>query len=154
MRFLPLFFTLLSFSICAQTDQDKEILSIVDHFFQAMADRDTAALHSIMTADGIFHAVPQGSDREPRAVSHQQFIADLAKGEEKLLERYWEPEVWIGEGIATVCAEYDFHVDGKRSHCGTDVFTFVRTKAGWKISGGVFNMKKEGCAESPLGPVE
>ncbi len=48
----------------------------------------------------------------------------------------------------------DFHADGKFSHCGIDVFNLVRMPDGWKISGGMFTMQREGCAESPLGVVE
>ena len=154
MRLLPFLFTLLSFSLHAQTDQEKEILQVVDRFFQAMADRDTSALHTIMTAEGVFYAVPIGSEKGPRAVTHRTFISDMGKGSEKLLERYWEPEVWIGNGIATLRAPYDFHADGKFSHCGIDVFNLVRMSDGWKISGGMFTMQREGCAESPLGVVE
>lgn len=154
MRLLPLLFTLLSFPIHAQTDQEKELLSVVDRFFQAMADRDTTALAATMTGEGTLHGVLLNSAREPKPTSHAQFISDIGKSDKKLLERYWSPQVFVGEGIGTVTAEYDFHVDGKLSHCGIDVFTFVRTSEGWKISGGVFNMKREGCPESPLGPVE
>ena len=114
MRLLPLLFTLLSFSLHAQTEREKELLSVVDRFFQAMADRDTLALDSILTPEGVFYAIPIASEKGPRAVSHRSFISDMGKGSEKLLERYWEPEVWIGNGIATLRAPY-------RLSCGRQI---------------------------------
>jgi ketosteroid isomerase-like protein len=152
MRTILLSLLLLPLTLQAQTEAD--ILQIVDRFFKAMADRDTTTLQAIMTTDGVFYAVPIGSEKGPRAVTHKQFISDMGKGTEKLIERYWEPQVWIGDDIATVRAEYDFHVDGKFSHCGTDVFNFIRVGDGWKMCGGLFNMKREGCLESPLGPLD
>jgi len=134
---------LLSCFCSAQSGSEKEITALVDRFFQAMADRDTLALNSIMTDDGIFHSVAPG--RPARSTTHDQFIRDIGMAEGKILERYWEPEIWVGEGIATLHAEYDLHFGGKFSHCGTDVFLFVQTADGWQISGGVFNMKREGC---------
>lgn len=151
MRSILILLLHLPFSTNAQPEPD--LLKIVDRFFQAMTDRDTITLHAIMTEEGIFHAFPIGSEKGPRAVTHQQFISDMGKGTEKILERYWEPEVWIGEGIASVRTPYDFHIDGKFSHCGIDIFLFLQTKEGWKISGGTFNMEREGCPESPLGPI-
>ena len=96
MRSILILLLLLPFSTNAQPEPD--LLKIVDRFFQAMADRDTTTLQAIMTEEGIFHAFPIGSEKGPRAVTHQQFISDMGKGTEKILERYWEPEVWIGEG--------------------------------------------------------
>ncbi len=142
IAFLP-FFILLSCFCSAQSGSEKEIIALVDRFFQVMADRDTLALDSIMTDEGIFHSVAAG--RAARATTHAQFIRDIGAAAEKILERYWEPEIWIGERIATLRAEYDLHFGGKFSHCGTDVFLFVQTADGWQISGGVFDMKREGC---------
>jgi hypothetical protein len=52
-----------------------------------------------------------------------------------------------------VHAPYDFHIDGKFSHCGTDVFTLVRAKGEWRIVSIVYTVQRTGCAPSPLGPI-
>lgn len=70
---------------------------------------------------------------------------------EALLERMWSSEVRIHGRIATVWTPYDFHRDGKFSHCGIDAFDLVQTVEGWRLAGGVFTMEAEGCAASPLG---
>ena len=62
------------------------------------------------------------------------------------------PEVRIHGTIATVSTPYDFHRDGKFTHCGTDVFSLVKTAEGWKIAGAMWTIQRVGCAPSPLGP--
>ena len=48
----------------------------------------------------------------------------------------------------------DFHLDGKFTHCGTDIFTLVKTADGWKISGGIYTVEPTGCEPSPLGAIK
>jgi hypothetical protein len=64
----------------------------------------------------------------------------------------WTPAVHVHGAIAVVWAPYDFHIDGKFSHCGVDTFSLVRTATGWQISGISYTVEPTGCAASPLGP--
>ena len=56
--------------------------------------------------------------------------------------------------LAQVWAPYDFHLDGKLSHCGIDSFSLVRNADGWRVVGVSYTVQKVGCAPSPLGSVE
>jgi hypothetical protein len=87
-----------------------------------------------------------------RQQSHQEFFDSLPKGQGKSLERMWNPDVRIHGAIATVTTPYDFHRDGKFSHCGIDVFNLVKTPDGWKIAGAMWTIQRTGCPPSPLGP--
>lgn len=69
-----------------------------------------------------------------------------------LLERIWNPTVLIRGTMATVWAPYDFHIAGKFSHCGVDVFQLVRLAEGWKVAALSYTVEPTGCAPSPLGP--
>jgi hypothetical protein len=51
-------------------------------------------------------------------------------------------------------APYDFHLDGKLSHCGIDSFGLVRGADGWRIAGISYTVQKTGCAPSPPGNVK
>ena len=64
----------------------------------------------------------------------------------------WQPQVRVHKDIAAVWAPYDFWLDGTFSHCGIDSFELVRTPSGWKLTGGIYTVEREGCAPSPLGP--
>ena len=54
--------------------------------------------------------------------------------------------------VAVLWADYDFHLNGKFSHCGIDSFTLLKTTAGWKIAAVADTRETTGCAPSPLGP--
>jgi len=62
--------------------------------------------------------------------------------------------VLIHKEIAVVWTKYDFHREGKFSHCGVDAFNLIKTQEGWKISGIFYTVEKEGCEEGPLGSPE
>ncbi|MCW5897707.1 MAG: DUF4440 domain-containing protein [Flavobacteriales bacterium] len=138
-----------------QPAPETAVIQVIDRFFAAMAARDTAAMAATLTNDGVFHAVlTEDPDRPPIAVTHQAYLASLANGEGDWRERYWHPVVYVDEGIATVTMRYDFHADGRHSHCGADVFTLVLDRGTWKIAGGVYTMRRMDCPDSPLGPLE
>jgi hypothetical protein len=87
------------------------------------------------------------------AFANEEYFADLQASKQTMRERIWNPEVRIHGLIATVAAPYDFWIDGKQSHCGTDAFDLIKTEEGWKIAGGVYTVESR-CAPSPLGPLK
>ena len=153
MRHILLIGLLAAPLLCsAQAEDEKAVIAVIDRFFAAMTARDTAAMAKVIAPDGMLHATRAG--KPAFAISHATYLRDLTKGSERLVERYWEPAVRVDGTVATVTTHYDFHIDGKLSHCGVDVFTLVKEPDGWRISGGVFSMEKEDCPPSPLGPLD
>ena len=70
-----------------------------------------------------------------------------------VLERGFRPEVRISGPLATVWLPYDFHLDGRWSHCGVDQFTLVRTAAGWRIAAMAWTIEQPpACEPHPDGP--
>ena len=53
-----------------------------------------------------------------------------------------------------VWTRYDFYRDGRFSNCGIDSWHLIKTRDGWKISGGIYTVERKDCPESPLGPPE
>ena len=41
---------------------------------------------------------------------------------------------------------YEFWEDGKTSHCGVDVFDFVKIDGRWRVSNSTWTVKPEACA--------
>ncbi|HRH38111.1 MAG TPA: nuclear transport factor 2 family protein [Flavobacteriales bacterium] len=146
---------LFSLHCSAQSTEEKSVLSTVDHFFSAMTARDTAAMSATLVRSGSLFIASLSGDAPVRSVSFQTYLNKLAQGKERFVERYWKSEVTFhNASIATASMEYDFHVDGTFSHCGTDVFELVKGPEGWLISSVSFTMMTEGCVPSPLGPIE
>ena len=148
----------LSIGLLAMTTQSADqagVMNVMQAFFDTMTAHDVEGARKILQPQGRFHAMTM-KDGKPdvRAFSNEEYFAqlqgDLSK--RKLRERIWNPEVRINGLIATLIAPYDFWIDGKFSHCGTDTFDFIKTEEGWKIAGGVYTVEST-CAPSPLGPL-
>jgi len=42
---------------------------------------------------------------------------------------------------------YEFWEDGKTSHCGVDVFDFVKIDGRWRVSNSTWTVEPHACAE-------
>ncbi|HSG09463.1 MAG TPA: nuclear transport factor 2 family protein [Longimicrobiales bacterium] len=137
-------------------DEDRAaILATAETFFASMTARDMEAARSVLDPRGRFFSVRSAPDgtRSVRTFTNQEYLDGLMGGTTVQLERMWDPQVRVHGDIATIWASYDFHQDGAFSHCGVDAFDLIRTPDGWKITGGVYTVERDGCPPSPLGPV-
>jgi hypothetical protein len=131
-------------------------LAAVSRLFDAMARRDTSLARAVLLPGSQFISTVSGAPATPvtpaRRQSDVEFLAFLANGRARYLERIWSPLVRLHGPLAEVWAPYDFHIDGAFSHCGVDVFTLMRGAAGWQIANTAYTVERTGCAPSPLGP--
>lgn len=127
--------------------EEQDVLATVERLFDAMAKRDTAALRVVLTPEGRFASVVvTGDSVVPGGRSHEAFISLVGAAPEPLIERMWDPRVFIAGPFAAVWAPYDFYRGDTFSHCGTDVFTLVRVGGEWKINGASYTVVPEPCA--------
>ena len=74
-------------------------------------------------------------DGKPSQMTFEDFAGRLGKpGTTSIQERIHDPLVRIDNDLAVVWAPFEFLVDGKVDHCGTDLFTVVRTDGQWVIA--------------------
>ena len=129
------------------------VLSAAQTLLRSINTRDTSLARPLLLPGGVFVSIRQGAGGStPRVQTHAEFLTSLPSGKEQLLERIWSPRVTVEGTLAEVRAPYDFHIDGKFSHCGVDVFTLVKATSGWLISGTSYTVQQTGCTPSPLGP--
>lgn len=130
---------------------DEAVLAVVQELFDAIAERDTAAVRRVMYPEGRLVAVSsEGDSIAVRISTRDAFMASLAGSEAHFLERMWDARVRIDGPMATVWAPYDFHVDEEFSHCGVDVFDLVRSRQGWRIVSVTYTRRPPGqCGEGP-----
>ncbi len=147
MRLFSLLFVCLSLSAADRDD----VIAVVQKTFDAMAAHDGPAIESLFTKDARLVAIRDNG--EFTSSDAAAFAVRIGSSKAALLERMWKPEVHIDGPMATLRAEYDFHRDGKFSHCGVDTVSLVKTTSGWKIASLVYTMITKGCAASPLGPI-
>lgn len=140
----------------AIADSTAPVLAAVQRLFDAMAARDTAAARAALLPGAHFRALRSDTTPAPppRVQSDTAFLRTLAMRPERLRERIWAPVVRVEGPLATVWAPYEFHIDGRWSHCGVDAVTLVRTAAaGWQVAGIDYTVQRRGCPPSAAGEV-
>lgn len=137
------------------SDPEREaVLATVQQFLDAMAERNAEKARPVVFPEGRFFSI-RHKDGAPviRSFTIEEDIGKWATLDEAYLERIWNAEVRIHGNLATVWTPYDFHRDGRFSHCGIDAFDLLKTADGWKLTGGVYTVETESCPECPLGPL-
>ena len=144
-------------SIYAQSDRDEiAILSTIDSFFAALANRDRESLEALTVPGSLNISTSVEADGTSRFSSrnYDELIAVLSSpSANKPLERYWDATVLVRGDIAVFWAPYDFHVGSEFSHCGIDSFQLIRQHGKWLISNLSWTIERDACPQSPLGPV-
>src|SRR5437870_3296824 len=137
-----LFLMLSATSAHAQVDT-AGVRGTVQRFFDAMATKDTTTLRALM-APGMSMALTQVGPQpvKPRYSPDASFLTAVAVVQEPLIERMWNPTIHIDGPVAVLWTPYDFHNGKKFSHCGTDVFTLMKSDTGWQIVGLAFTIQR------------
>jgi hypothetical protein len=141
--------------LAAQATARDSVVAVVNEFFRAMEKNDSAAASRTVHGQGTSYSFRvRGDSSTMRVEGLSQFPSMLARNQRKYIERMWEPTVHVHGPIAVVWTPYDFHIDGKFSHCGVDAFTVARLADGWRIVNITYTTEQTGCKPSPLGPVK
>ena len=139
-----------------EKEEREAVLEVLSRFFDAMTRRDPGVWRKIMLPDGMTYSQrhqPDGSKELARR-TNLFLIENLSQGTGLLQERIWEPVVMVHRSIAVVWAPYDFHIDGKFSHCGVDVFELLKVSGKWKLGNALWTVERDRCEPSPLGPIQ
>ena len=133
-------------------EDEAAVLEVVQKFFDTMASKSADEAREILDPEGSFVSVRWRDGKQVVGRSSlREYLERLEGRSESVLERMWEPDVRIHRSIAMVWTPYDFHRDGKFSHCGVDAFQLTKLESRWTITGGAYTVEPTGCAESPLG---
>jgi hypothetical protein len=138
----------------AEVNQEASVVAgLAENFLAALSVADTAELARLLGPEAMIYSVREG-DQGPslRAVSRAAFLESLGGEDQVILERMWDPTVQVQGHVAMVWTPYDFYLNGEFSHCGIDVFTLLKGGDGWRVTSITYNVVREGCLPSPLGP--
>lgn len=144
-----------------QPGEEAAVLEALDRYVTAISETDLEAQAAMMmpegmayiwrpiylqTEDGTWRRA-EGGGMEIVARSNSQ-LTDPSRDDKRVLrERYWSPTVMIRGGIAVVWAPYEFWVNGETTHCGVDVFDFVKIDGKWLVSNSMWTVEPEACTE-------
>lgn len=108
------------------------MLAPVRAMFEGMSKRDAAAIKAPMLPGGTMVLMRDG---KPAQMTFEAFAERVGRpGSTKIEERIHDPLVRIYHDLAVVWAPFDFVIDGKVDHCGTDLFNIVRVDGKWVIA--------------------
>jgi len=118
-------------SLHASTPDEQAVIAPINAMFDGMAKRDAAAIKKPLLPGGGMVLMRDG---KPTQMTFEAFADAVGKPGKQIEERIHDPLVRIDNDLAVVWAPFDFLVDGKVDHCGTDLFNLVRADGKWLIA--------------------
>ena len=108
------------------------VLAPITQLFEGMEKRDAATIKKPLLSGGTMVLMRDG---KPSQMTFEDFADRIGKpGTTHIEERIYDPLVRIDHDLAVVWAPFEFLVDGKVDHCGTDLFNLVHTDGKWVIA--------------------
>jgi len=112
--------------------EQQAVLAPITQLFDGMAKRDAAAIKKPLLSGGSMVLMRDG---KPTQMTFADFANQVGKpGTTHIEERIHDPLVRIDHDLAVVWAPFEFLVDGKVNHCGTDLFNLIRLDGKWLIA--------------------
>jgi len=128
------------------SESEEQLLKLVDDVFRAMEAQDTIAFREMFVPGAQLFATRTVPGNAPAvralAVSDYRFRPGQIVRERMRRET---TRVIIERNIAVVWAPYDLWINNRFSHCGIDVFTFLKNETEWKIVSLAYTIEQEGC---------
>ena len=116
----------------AQSAEKQAVLAPIHAMFDGMSKRDAVAIKAPTLPGGTMVLMRDG---KPEQMTFEAFAERVGKpGKARIEERIRSPLVRVDNDLAVVWAHFDFLVDGKVDHCGTDLFNMVRVNGRWMIA--------------------
>ena len=113
--------------------QDSAVLAPIDALFAGMAHRDADSIKAAALPGTVLMLMREG---KPEQMTIEAFADHVAKpSHSRIEERIHQPLIRVDHDLAVVWAPFEFLVDGKPDHCGTDLFNLVHTGGKWLIAG-------------------
>ncbi|GAA3760359.1 hypothetical protein GCM10022270_18360 [Terriglobus aquaticus] len=116
----------------AQLAEEQAVLAPIRAMFDGMSKRDATAIKAPTLPGGAMVLMRDGKATQ---MTFESFAERVGKpGTTAIEERIHNPLVRIDNDLAVVWAPFEFLVDGKVDHCGTDLFDMVRVDGKWVIA--------------------
>lgn len=130
-----------------QPGEEAAVLEAMNRYVAAISASDLETMAAMQTPEGMTYRAraTEGGAWEVVARPNSYWVDPSQADGRAYQERYWSPTVLVRGGIAVVWAPYEFRIDGQRSHCGVDVFDFVKIDGEWRVSNSMWTVEPEAC---------
>ena len=136
-------------TLAQQTDADA-VKQTINTMFDAMRKGDSTMLRSTFHKNIVFEGVANKKDGtvDLNIDNPNDFIKAVGTPHTEMWdEQITFNDIKIDGDLASVWTPYKFYLGKTFSHCGVDVFTLMRTPAGWKIIYIIDTRRKGNCPE-------
>ena len=120
---------------------------VIETFFDAFHQKDTVSLSGYFMRDARLASVQNSLDGvRTKEETVEDFIQAIGSIPDDLSfeERLLGFNVVDASGMTLVLTPYEFYVNGRFSHCGTNVFTLVKKESEWKILA-LYDTRNKSC---------
>ena len=147
MKHILLIFLIVSFKFSfGQVNQEIQVKNTVNVVFEAMKLSDSTLLKTVLHPECSLQTIgiKPGQPAVYKKDKIQNFITSIGtfRPNITLEERLLSFQINIDEALAVAWTPYEFYINGKLSHFGTNVFTLVKTDSTWKIVSIIDTRKK------------
>jgi len=112
--------------------EDKEVVASLQGVLDGLAARDRNKIAAQLLPGGSATLMRNG---KPMQMPFDVFADRLSSpGSDAREERIYDPIVHIDNNIAYIWARFDFRLNGKMDHCGTDSASLVKVDGRWLIA--------------------
>ncbi|HEU4607768.1 MAG TPA: nuclear transport factor 2 family protein [Chitinophagaceae bacterium] len=134
-----------SFSRLAAQNDREEVRQVVDRFFLALERSDSSSFRNLFVESARQYYVQQRGD-SVIAGSQSPFRFKFDTGRQiKQQLRKSSVKIELRNRVAYLWGIYDLWMNGRYAHCGTDLFSLIKTREGWQISSISFTVETTGC---------
>jgi len=115
---------------------EREVLAVVNALFEGMRKSDSGVVRPLFHAKARFVTVDLRSEGRPTRVEEnvEAFIKSIGQVRTEVFdERLTNIKTQIDGSLASVWADYTFHIGTRLSHCGVDHFLLVKEAGRWQI---------------------
>lgn len=127
-------FAMLGVSVAhAATPEEQAVIAPFQALLDGIGKRDHEMMREALLPGGMI-TLKRGD--KITQLHFDAFIDHIpTTGNTQLAERIHDPLVRIDDDIAIIWAPYEFLVDGKVDHCGTDIAHLVKHNGKWLVAG-------------------
>lgn len=120
--------------------EETAVLVPVNLFEQGLSQRNGSEIEASAITGATFVSMQYGTLEQ---MTLQQIADRIGTGTTHVVETLHHPVVRIDHDLAEVWAPFEFTIDGKLDHCGTDSFSLVRNNGKWLIGSLSATLRKE-----------
>ncbi|MFD2572792.1 nuclear transport factor 2 family protein [Spirosoma soli] len=143
---------LLTIPVVAQSNDEAAIKVTINLLFDGMRKGDSTQIKNAFTSNATLQTIvkTKEGDVSVRNDDIRKFAASAVKYPPMTLdERLSGMEVKVDAELATAWTPYVFYFQDKKSHCGVNAFTLVKTNGNWHIQNIIDTRRKDTCPDLP-----